>query len=141
MKLFERSKFLIIPKFQLQFLAWMLGAMASVIVVFYGANLYFFNSYFQLAKSLKLPGDHVFLIFLNQQYKKMNLIFLVTTVIVFLASWIFGLFLSHRVAGPIYKFMKYLSDEKNTRARPLLKFRKNDFFQELAEKFNRFNKS
>ena len=49
-----------------------------------------------------------------------------------------GLYISHRIAGPIYRMQKELQDmseEKPVELRAI-QFRKKDYFPELAETFN-----
>lgn len=71
----------------------------------------------------------------------MNLIFLISAFIMALVLSIYGLFISHRVAGPIYHLEKDL--EALAKGEPFkeLKFRKGDYFHSLAEKHNRAAKN
>ena len=69
-----------------------------------------------------------------------------STIIIVLGLWQVGftglvfilcIFLTHRVAGPLYKLESYL--KKFTEGEPIehLKFRKGDHFHEIAEEYNK----
>ena len=62
---------------------------------------------------------------------------LVNDIVIMLLLIIVGIFLTHRMAGPIFRVQadidKVLSGEKNVR----VKFRRHDAFPELAEKVNK----
>ena len=61
---------------------------------------------------------------------------------IFLAVFVLlmaGVILSHRIGGPIYQLNKYLEDMLENKTKPhKIVFRKNDFFHNLAENFNKF---
>ena len=54
------------------------------------------------------------------------------TILVFVVS----IFISHKIAGPIYKLVKYMKGIRNGENLGQLFFRKGDYFPELAEEFN-----
>lgn len=57
--------------------------------------------------------------------------------LIFLAVWaIQAYFMSHRIAGPVFKATRYLNEAVDPQKRYNLKFRKGDFFNELAEAIN-----
>ena len=52
-----------------------------------------------------------------------------------------GVILSHRVGGPIYQLNKYIEDLLAEKVKPRnIAFRKNDFFHNLADNFNKLQK-
>ncbi len=61
---------------------------------------------------------------------------------IFLAVFVLlmaGVILSHRIGGPIYQLNKYLEDMIAGKTKPRkIVFRKNDFFHNLADNFNKF---
>ncbi len=71
----------------------------------------------------------------NMTQKRETLLIILTTweigfiLLVFIAS----IFISHKIAGPIYKTMKWLKEFRENNARYQLSFRKGDHFPELAE--------
>lgn len=132
----QRRTFLINPRFQITFMAYTIVAAAAVIGIFYCANLFFFWKFTQTGVALGLPPEHVYFQFLTEQRFRMNLVFAVTSSGVFGTLAIAGLVLSHRVAGPVYRLCKHAKDLKEGRVTGGVKFRKKDFFPELADAFN-----
>ena len=63
---------------------------------------------------------------------------------IFLAVFVLlmaGVILSHRVGGPIYQLNKYIEDLLAEKVKPRnIAFRKNDFFHNLADNFNKLQK-
>lgn len=53
-----------------------------------------------------------------------------------LLAFITCIFMTHRVAGPLYKLQKYLSSIRDGQFNGKLFFRKGDYFQEVAEDIN-----
>jgi HAMP domain-containing protein len=135
---FKKRKILLInPKFQLAFLAHTLAVAVVAIGVFYAADLYFFWKFQQMGASLNLPADHGFYEFLREQKMVMNVIFGVTAGVSLCMIALGGLFLSHRVAGPLYRLDQHMKAIAENRHSGEVKFRQGDFFQELAASFNR----
>ena len=62
---------------------------------------------------------------------------IVATVISLTATSLFTLFLSHRIAGPIYRLVSFFSTTAATASIPeTLRFRASDYFQELPPVIN-----
>lgn len=133
----KRKVLLINPKFQLSFLAFVLGMATLVVGIFYSANVYFFSRFNEMGKRLGLTPDHVFFQFINEQAHTMNWIFGVTSLVCFVALVVGGLVLSHWVAGPIHRLMRHMSEISEGKSVTEVKFRKHDYFPELAEAFNK----
>lgn len=53
-----------------------------------------------------------------------------------LLVFILCIFLSHKIAGPMYKLQKFLHDVQDNGFNGRLFFRKGDYFQEVAEDIN-----
>lgn len=133
----NRKIFLINPRFQLSVLGFMVGMSALAIVIFYGANAYFFYKFAQTGRALGLPPEHVFFQFLREQNRDMNWIFGITSVMVLATLSLGGLILSHRVAGPLYRLRRHMQDVAEGRTTADVRFRRKDFFPEIAEWYNR----
>jgi methyl-accepting chemotaxis protein len=131
-----RKVFLINPKFQLAFMAWMVGISISVVLVYHGANWYFFQKFHDQGIALGLPPDHVFFEFLRDQQRAMFFIFLGTAAAVFSTVCTIGLILSHRVAGPLYRLNRHMLDVAEGKTTNNVKFRTKDHFQEIAHAYN-----
>jgi methyl-accepting chemotaxis protein len=132
-----RKTWLINPRFQMVFMAYMVGVSAMAIGIFYGANLYFFHDFTKTGQSLGLPPEHVFFQFLANQRQTMNYIFAGTSVILLAALGMIGLLFSHRVAGPLYRLHKHMTDVAEGKTMDDVKFRQKDFFMEIADAYNR----
>lgn len=133
---FRRRVLLINPKFQLTFLIYMIVIAATVIIVLYVANFFFFKRSFEAGRALDLPPDHIYFAYLDSQKTTMKWVFLLASGVTLVNLVFWGLYLSHRVAGPIYRLRKHMVDLREGRTQGEVGFRKNDFFPELAESFN-----
>ena len=136
----KRRVLLINPKFQLTFLFYMLVIAATIIVVLYVANVYFFKRSYEAGQTVGLPPDHIYFTFIDNQRSTMKWIFLLASGITMINLTFWGLYLSHRVAGPIYRLRKHMVELAEGRTDRDVNFRTNDFFPELADAFNQFVK-
>jgi methyl-accepting chemotaxis protein len=132
----KRKVFLINPRFQLSFMAWMVGISFVVIATFYAANWWFFRKFWEQGQALGLPPDHVFFEFLRDQRHEMDWIFVGTAAVAFVAVCLIGLVLSHRVAGPLYRLHKHMKDVADGKTTEEVRFRTKDHFLELSDAFN-----
>ena len=135
----SRQTFLINPDFQWAMIRWTLFISLFSSGIFYISTVIFFNDLQELGLQQKLSPDSPYFRFLALENQRMNLIFGLTTAISSVLIVLFGMRFSHKIAGPIHRFRQYLSgiDPSSTKL-PDLKFRKDDFFQELATDFNSF---
>lgn len=51
-------------------------------------------------------------------------------------TFLISIFMSHRIAGPIYKLSMFLSEAAKGNFKGELQFRKRDHFQDLAQSYN-----
>ncbi len=149
-----RRKYLINKAFQLPFLARLVLIQIGFLIPSYIISLVLFYRFNYLAQDLNLPLDHLFYEFLNKQIFYMSAAYFALTIFTIVVMSFYGLFLSHRIAGPlenIKKFFKKVEEAKMTGATVgltltenkksfqrlgKLKFRSNDFFHELAMAYN-----
>jgi len=61
----------------------------------------------------------------------------IVAVLTALAAGAVVMFMTHRIAGPIYRFEKYIKEVGSGRLRSDLKIRKKDQFQNMAEALNK----
>lgn len=134
-----RTNYIINPAFQYRFILYFIFIGLISLGIFYAANLFFFRKLMAEGFQLGLPATHVYFQLLNSQKTLMNQIFLITSVIFFFVISLIGVFISHRIAGPIYKMTKSLNQISNINDLNEIHFRKRDFFKELSEAFNRFS--
>ena len=131
-----RRNFLINPKFQIAFMGYTVGIAFATIAVFWLADFYFFTKFRHIGQSLVLSKDHVFFQFIREQENSKNLIYLSAALISFVGLSFWGLFLSHRVAGPLYRLCKHFSSVAKGETLDDVRFREGDFFPEVADGFN-----
>ena len=134
----SRRNFLINPGFQLSFMAYTVGIAFVATGVFYFADLYFFYKFRQIGVSLGLSSDHVFFQFLREQESSKNFIYLTASLASLLTLSTWGLFLSHRVAGPLYRLCKHFDAVSRGETSDDVRFRDGDFFPEVAQAFNQY---
>ncbi len=138
---FKGKVYLINPSFQYKFMVNVIIVTLLSLAVIYGANQYFFSVFQQKGAALGLEANHPFYELLNEQKHFMNGIFLMVAGVVSLITGIWGLFFSHRIAGPLYRLNKIFREAgiKRERHQNSIRFRKKDFFQELPESINFYN--
>ncbi len=134
-----RKVLLINKPFQYSVISWFFFFSLILIAIFYSSIWYFFNQLTADAVSVGLPPDHVFFRFAAEQKSIMNKIFLFSCLFSFVIISFGGLYISNKVAGPIYRFTKHLTNNSIQKIQPL-KFRKGDYFIELQDAFNEFIK-
>ena len=126
----KRSIYLINPKFQLKF---SLFATVLVLIPFALYPVIIYNliqfavencNSSALADNLSAYSGKLMFMLVAQ--------YLTFALIVFIAC----IFLSHKIAGPLFKLKKYLEKIKSGHSPGHLFFRKGDNFQDIAENFN-----
>ena len=135
-----RKNYLINKPFQLRFIGFICVVNALTIGVFYFSNLMFFRKFTEMGKAFGLPEGHNFYVFIDQQRSIMNKIFLFSGVSFTVMLFVLGIYYSHRIAGSLYRLNKHLLKLSETLEFEDLRFRKNDFFQEIPDSFNVFMK-
>lgn len=136
MKKFRRKQYIINPRFQLRFVYY-IGIVAFVnaaIVII--ANKVFIWRLYEKGRKVGLSEDHVFFSFLNYQDSSLTITSLISAAVLFIVMGLFGLKMSHRVAGPLYRLNQHMRGVANGELGKHVKFRKGDFFPELAEAYN-----
>lgn len=136
----REKKFLINNDFQIQFMVSLLLISICSMSVIYLANDYFFHSYMQRGEALNLPPDHPFFLMIHEQKKFMTNVFIVVALSISGIAGLWGLFYSHKIAGPLYRLQRYFTQAAVDSA-PLkqkIYFRDDDFFQEIPESINKY---
>ena len=127
-----RRKYWIDAYFQKRFVGYVATIGLGIISIFYVANTYFFWRFQQQGKVAGLPENHVFFRFIESQRFQMDMIFLVTSLISLSFIILHGVRLSHKVAGPVFHLRRYLKLWKSGERKYPLRFRKTDYFQDVA---------
>jgi hypothetical protein len=106
--------------------------------IIYLANDYFFHSYIQKGQALNLPPDHPFFLMIHEQKKFMTKVFIAVATSISTIACLWGLFYSHKIAGPLYRLQRYftLAAHESSPLKSKIYFRDNDFFQEVPDSIN-----
>lgn len=135
----KRKRLLIIPSFQISFLVYTAISTVVLTSVFLISNRYFFWKFNEKAREMNVPAEHIYFKFLAEQESTMNMIFIVSAMTILLINFIYGLYMSHRIAGPVYRIQQFVESVLNGKSIPL-SFRKSDYFHELATAVNKLVK-
>ena len=139
----REKTFLINPTFQIQFMVSLLFISIISISIIYLANDYFFQTYMKKGILLNLPPDHPYFLMIHEQKKFMIKVFVTVGASISSVAIIWGLFYSHKIAGPLFRLQQYFSDaaDQQTTLKDKIYFRDNDFFQEVPESINLYIES
>lgn len=138
--LLREKKFLINTNFQIQFMVSLIIVSVFSMAIIYIANDYFFHSYVLRGQALNLPPDHPFFLMIHEQKLFMTKVFIVVASSISILAALWGLFYSHKIAGPLYRLHLYFTEAAKTN-KPLDKkiyFREDDFFQEIPDAINNY---
>lgn len=130
---YRRRILLLDRAFQLKFSFYMCSWILVLSLIFPGVIYAVFEWIANFARA-HLQGDSAAVIadVKRQVFWQLVLMEGVFIGLIFLMS----LFISHRIAGPIYKLRQYMSGAKDGNLVADLKFRKDDHFQALAREYN-----
>ena len=134
---YKRRNFLINPNFQLKISGWFLLLAIINILIFYGCVYSFFDIFYQKGLEIGLPKNHVFFMFIEDQINQMNIIFIISSLITLTFLLISGILISHRIAGPMFRFTRHLTELSGHGNFSKVNFRKGDYFCEVADAFNK----
>ena len=128
----KRFKLFINRPFQVSFLIY--TSLSTVILTFsfLAANHFFFEKFMKQGEALSIPPNHLYFKFLEQQKATMNSIFIVTALVILLVNVIYGMYMSNRIAGPLYRLQKYPEEDLDRNSMSPLKFRKNELLSRVA---------
>ena len=132
----RRKRLLINPVFQLNFLIHILIGLFLCIFVFYLADIYFFRQMFIQGINLKLPPDHPYFRLILDEKILRKKIFIITSFITSVLLFIFGIILSHKIAGPLARIHHYINSLAQKKKVNRFALRSGDYFQEFNEDIN-----
>lgn len=131
-----RRMILVNSKFQLAFLSYTLGVTLLTIAIFYVSDLYFFWKFKDGGRVLGLNPEHPYFKFIVEQEKVRNWIFMAAAAISAAFLTVSGLLFSHRIAGPLHRLKSHFLMVANDLTIEDVRFRKDDFFHDVAESYN-----
>jgi nitrate/nitrite-specific signal transduction histidine kinase len=129
------SNLLINPKFQKKYVFWM-SSTGIILTCINATIIYFFTkeNYDFLVEMLEMTEEARGQMY-QELYQIIGLLGVSSIVFMIIVS-IWGIILSHRVAGPLHKLKMSIDNIKNGETDTRVFFRKNDHFQDLAASFN-----
>jgi hypothetical protein len=140
----RKSRTLLInPKFQWTLIGYAAFIATLILLSVYGLFSFGFHEFVNIGNQAGLPADHVYFQFIKMQEQTFLRVIFAMALLVGLILIAGGLVISHKIAGPIYRMQKELDEMAREAAsnhpvlRPI-KFRKGDFFPELADSYNNF---
>jgi sensor histidine kinase YesM len=133
--LYKRSKILINKKFQLKFAffvcSWIFALSMIYPLIIYNLFEYFFQ-FLQTHQNISAaPVDQI-----KEIQSQLLLLLGIIQLLFLLITFLLSLFLSHRIAGPLYKLKKSMEEFAKGNLDQKITFRKNDHFVELQDTFN-----
>lgn len=133
----NRKVYLINPRFQWRFIGFMMIVSFAGIFILFSSNLLFFRQMNQEALEAGIAANNPFFDFISEQSGLLTKIYLVSSLVAFVVIMSFGLFYSHRIAGPLYQLNKKMKSIAEGGEIEEVHFRKNDLFLELEDSFNK----
>lgn len=136
-----RTRYLIHPKFQLAFsgLLVLIALISAVLVGIVIYQLIYANTLLFVKYNLHTDPD--FLALLAKERKVILVAWIGSFLSVAILLFIAGIFLSHKMAGPLYAFKRELQKLQNGDFTAYLELRKKDEFKELKIPFNQWVES
>lgn len=132
----RRKNYWINPKLQKAIILRTLIANFVLVGFLYLADRIFFMRMSDMGTSLGLQPDHVYYVFLKEQERVKFWIFMATAGVISIATTWAGLFVSHRIAGPVVRIRNELRRLAQGEKVGQVVLRDADFFQEVADEFN-----
>jgi len=132
------KNYLIYPSFQWR-LVMMMMALSLISALSLLIFQYFaFRSLNEIGLEYGLPENHPFYLFLKQFQESFYIVLGSSLGVSVVFSFVFGFLISHKVAGPLVK-MRRIFNEVADRKVPdgCIYFRQGDFFQDVADAYNR----
>ncbi|OIQ18296.1 MAG: hypothetical protein BM556_08525 [Bacteriovorax sp. MedPE-SWde] len=127
-KAYKRSIFIVDPKFQIKF-SLMICLVMLISSAFYPLVIY------QLISNLteKFPGSAGQL---EEMKESLKMVLILWQLGFGLVTFIICILFTHKIAGPMYKLKKYLTNLRDGRIEGSLYFRGGDYFQDVADEVN-----
>jgi len=130
---FRRSTFLINKRFQLRF---SLYVCSWLVVLCLAYPMIISNLFDHFIRYLTLDPRGPELGSLAKTRESLIWLLILMQVILINLTFLISIFMSHRIAGPLYKLWTFFQGAKAGNLEEKLFFRKSDYFQELAMSYN-----
>jgi sensor histidine kinase YesM len=129
---YRRRNFLINKPFQLKFSFYVVSWIFVLSIIF---PIIIYNIYDFLFKYLALDPQGPQIAIVQETRRNILLQLGTLQLVFFIFIFVLSIFISHRIAGPLYKLGKVMKEAKDGRLEAV-KFRSKDYFPELAETFS-----
>lgn len=134
--LYKRANFLINKKFQLKFAFYVCSWIFALSMV-YPLIIYNIFEYFLQMVSQGADAHGVITVEKIKAVENQVLLLLGILQLLFLGiTFMLSIFLSHRIAGPLYKLKKSMEEVARGNLDLRITFRKNDHFMDMQDTFN-----
>lgn len=130
--------FLIYPRFQLSLVAVQAMLLMTVFTLVTVENRGAFARMTKMGADVGIPADNAYFDFVNEQAQAFFVHTAASFAVALLFSSIVTLYLSFRLAGPIYRLRKHMRDiaERGAEGLEPLRFRNGDFYSDLPVAVN-----
>lgn len=138
-----RRKYVVNFKFQAAFIRKSLFIAGLILGVQWFALQYIFLRFNIYADSLSYDSSKLFYDFLNDQSMMLNQTFLWMCLFTPICIFLWGVFQSHRIAGPLHNLkiklhkIRQMKDVSDMSSIEETQFRRSDYFHELADEYNK----
>lgn len=135
-----KRKYFIHRKFQLSVLLYAACLVLLTIGTIYVAHLYHYSTLISRGHALGLGEGHIYYKLIREQKEMMSETLAYASLIMTALIGAFSVLISHKVAGPIHRLVKYLEAgaTPSQGAPEPLKFRSGDYFLEIPQALNKF---
>lgn len=131
------KNYIIYPEFQWKLILLLMGVSLVAPVLLLSFQMLLFHQQLNSAYVIDLPESHPYLVFTNLFQEQSINIFFIAIAISFVVSFVLGVVISHRVAGPMVKLKKHFENVGEDKLNDTtVQFRENDFFKEVALAYN-----
>ncbi len=128
---------LIYPEFQLRLITIIsvISLIAPLLIYFFQYSA--FQDQIENGQMMNLSEAHPYYVFYFDFQQRMLTVLFTTLLISFLTSLIVGLYVSHRIAGPLIKMRKHFEAiGRGDYEDHAIYFRDRDYFKDLAQSYN-----
>lgn len=130
---YRRSIFLINRPFQLRFAFYVCSWLFALSLVY---PLIIYNLFDFFSRYLTRDPNGPSVAAIQSLRKEIVLLLVFFQVVFLLITFLISIFVSHRIAGPLYKLKNFFRQNGGGKLSPDLYFRKNDHFMDIAEEYN-----
>lgn len=133
-KMLFRKKWVIIPSFQYHFMNRLFIMFVMVVCLFSAQSINYFYEMKKMGVIAGFPDDHTYYAFINKVISNYMTSFTITIVLASLIFYGYGLYMSNKIAGPIFSLNRGLKNRLDgSNPNEPIRVRNDDYFQDLAE--------